>query len=193
MGTCKVAARGLGGRCAAACQLGSDPYQQQISCPCHPAPKIFAQGNLTNQLSSTGSTIHHFSAFPAGAPWVARVAGGWCWWGATKQRCWKRGVCPGQIEPEVSWNFNRIGRPRPQQTTGHCEWYNTGLKNLEEKRKSIQFPRPNAHYIHSHINHITVWIVLGGNRAPRPSPCFNRMQVAKGVLGSDQSQQIWLI
>ena len=75
IGTCKVAARGLGGRCAAACQLGSDP-----TCPCHPAPKIFAQANLTNQLSSTGATIHHFSTFPAnrGAPWVARVAGGWC-------------------------------------------------------------------------------------------------------------------
>lgn len=52
----------------------SKNIQQQTSCPCHPAPKIFPQGNLTNQLSSTGSTIHHFSAFPAnrGAPWVAR-------------------------------------------------------------------------------------------------------------------------
>ena len=23
------------------------------------------------------------------------AGGWWCWWGATKQRCWKRGVCPG--------------------------------------------------------------------------------------------------
>ena len=62
-----------------------------------------------------------------------------------------------------------------KQTTGHCEWYNTGPENLEEKRKSIQFPRPNAHYIH--LRSLTYYCLdrFGGNPAPRPSPCFKHV------------------